>query len=136
MSRSSVWTSVTATGWPSTVTVTVAPSSAASAFARSSASLVPPQVSPANVLHSVVHPVTKIFVPRLTVHNSAPLGPNGATTLPSSTTQVSPPGANGFWGVGVSRTVVHNSPSVPPGRLVGAAPADDATKQEATAARS
>jgi ketosteroid isomerase-like protein len=58
-------------------------------------------------------------------------GPDGATILPSSTTQVSPP-ANGFWGVGVSSTVVHKSPRVPPSGLVVAAPADGATKQRDT----
>jgi hypothetical protein len=83
MRRSPVSTSVTHTGWPSSETMTsVIPSSAAIAFARSSASLVPPQVSPSNVLHSFVQPATKIFVRRLTVHESAPLGPNGATILP------------------------------------------------------
>src|SRR5437763_15267273 len=124
MLRSPVSTSVTGTGWPSTLTVCVVIRlSARRAFARSSASLAPPQVSPLNVLHSVVHAATKIFVPRMTLHFSAPLGPHGATMLPVSMTQVSPP-ANGFWGGGVWSTVVHKSPRVSASPLVGAALAD------------
>src|SRR5215208_6509817 len=117
------------------VTVAVIPASAASAAARNWASLEPgPPQSPAKVLHSVVHAAMKILVPALTVHvNESP--PNGATILPPSTKHWGPPSPNGLSGVGVSRTVVHKFPRLFP-RLVGAALADGATKQNVTAARS
>jgi hypothetical protein len=60
MLRNPVSTSVTGTGWPSTLTVaSVIPASEARGHARSSALVVP---LPSKVLHSVVHAATKIFV--------------------------------------------------------------------------
>src|SRR4051795_3152031 len=131
---SPVSTELSGTGSPLMVTVAVTPASAPTAHARSSASVVPLR---SKVLHSVVHPAMKILVPAFTVHVTEPPPPptNGATNLPPSTTHWGPPPPNGLSGVGVSRTFVHKCPRVFP-RLVGAALADGATKQNVTAARS
>src|SRR3954454_13865596 len=131
---SPVSTELSGTGSPLMVTVAVTPASAPTAHARSSASVVPLR---SKVLHSVVHPAMKILVPAFTVHVTEPPPPptNGATILPPSTTHWGPPPPNGLSGVGVSRTFVHKCPRVFP-RLVGAALADGATKQNVTAARS
>src|SRR4051812_44842417 len=128
---SPVSTELSGTGSPLMVTVAVIPASAPTAHARSSASVVPLR---SKVLQSVVHPAMKILVPALTVHGKEP-PPIGATILPPSTTHWGPPPPNGLSGVGVSRTFVHKCPRVFP-RLVGAALADGATKQNVTAARS
>src|SRR3954451_11595272 len=132
---SPVSTVLSGTGSPLMVTVAVSPASSASAAARNWASLEPgPPQSPAKVLHSNVCAGIKILVPALTVHVNDP-PPNGATILPLSTKHWAWPSPNGLSGVGVSRTVGQKSPRVFP-RLVGAALADGATKQNMTAARS
>src|SRR3954465_11209391 len=127
---SPVSTELSGTGSPLMVTVAVTLSSAPTAHARSSASVVP---LPSKGLHSVVHAAMKTLVPALTVHVNEP-PPNGATILPPSTKHWGPPPPNGLSGVGVSRTVVHRFPRVPP-RLVWAL-ADGATKQNVTATKS
>jgi hypothetical protein len=66
---------------------------------------------PSSVLHSTENAVTKILVPGFTVHESTPLGPNGATVPPPrfQHPNAAPPVPNEFWADGVSSTVVHNA---------------------------
>src|SRR4051812_5298766 len=105
---SRVSTSFTGTDWPSTVTEGAIFTSACLAQVRNSASVVP---FPSNVLHSNEDAATKILVPGVTVHDSTPLGPSGATVRrprfqhPKS----APPVPNEIWADGVSSTLVHNA---------------------------
>jgi hypothetical protein len=100
MFSSRVSLSVTGTGWPSTVTDGAVCTSLCSAQARNSASVVP---FPSSVLHSTEDAATKILVPGFTVHESMPLGPNGATVPPPRVQHpnAAPPVPNAFWADGV-----------------------------------
>src|ERR1700761_6712770 len=78
MFSSPVSASVTGTDRPSTVTEGADFASLLTAQARNWASVRPAGlVSPGNVLHSNEDAATKILVPGFTVHDVAPLGPNG-----------------------------------------------------------
>ena len=104
MFSSRVSTSVTDTGWPSTVTLGATFTSPLRAHSRNAASGAGrPGVSPLNVLHSN-DVATNIWVPDLTVHDSTPAGagPNGASVPPRSQhPNLAPPMPKEFWALGV-----------------------------------
>src|SRR5204863_1372934 len=119
MCSSGVSASVTATDLPSMAIEGAACRSAWRAQFRSWASVVP---FPSNVLHSNEDAVTKILVPGFTVHDLTPLGPNGATVPPRLRhANAAPPLPNGFCGLGVWSTIVHNAARSAPSLLVGTA---------------
>src|SRR6185437_7981936 len=102
---SRVSTSFTGTEWPSTVTDGAVCTSACSAQARNSASVV--RFGSSNVLHSFEDATTRILVPGFTVHDGTPLGPNGATVPPRfQHANAAPPLPNEFWADGVSSTLL------------------------------